>query len=691
MSRAAAVLAAAAALASAGCAPLAAQLSALGFAQSLGEADLEGVRAHSTARLNRELWDDVDAALVNRLRRHKGMGTPPESNVRLLGTTVDGPCAEIGLSVEVGGAAPMVLRVGMAYEDGWRVDDIVVNPQAERLSLRALGGCIVAAVRFSEGLQNRDFDALRRASSADLRTRVVEEVAALDWRWPDGPARAAPDVAQQGFTGGEDAACFSWRVGNDVFTYRLVREDGRWRMDDVDGPGGSLKLTIVAALAAWRVVDAVAKGDREALREAVTPGFHERAISKLPEEAWSLARAAFEAGGGGPMRGFGAGASWPAVRESERGIEIAVDFGPHRLEAVVAGRRVDEVRFDGVSVAEHAEIFALLLAYAQAAGRGDREALARLSTGALAAAWTGMHPEGMALVSRLLGARRPASLEPAAGGDFRLDGDAAVLTAGAFEARLERVDGRWRVAGATVPLPGGAMELAELLPLADPLLVLFAGVESRRVALLREVSTPALNAMVWNLVEDEMLDRAGVREATPAAPAAFTYAVRVDGNAAEIRVEADGRSGRVRLLRDGRWRLDDAEWEGTSLRRAAGAAVAGWRFGQALQRGDLAALRAEASTRLREDVIDKVSVENRKAAVGGADGIDLDGARLGRLDFPESGPATAEILLSRDRRIVFHFALEKGRYHADDVVLHAGPDSLSLRRALKVGVAFGGR
>ncbi len=664
-----------------GCAPLGVQIAALKFAQGVGDRDLVAVRERSSARLNREVWDELDPKWLDKLRETPGMSARPKADVRLVETFIKDDHAVLRLRITPEKAEPMDLRVELKDEGNWRVDDIVVNPEGDALSLRALAGCFVTMQNFAEGLQRRDFDLLRRVSTADLRERVVDEAAKLDLRVPERHSPARPDVAQERFHVGADAAEFVWRVDRESFAYRLKREDGAWRIDDVHSPGGSLKLMLIAGFAALRLLTALSDGDRDGVRAGVTEEFWTRAVSRIPAELYEAIRGPLKAG-----KGDGTLAGWPVVVESDGRIRLSVDFGLQRLDVDVVDRRVDDIRLGGVSVAEHLDIATVLIAFAQAFVRGERETLVALSAPELADMWRGTHEESLAMVARFFRGRGPGALPSGAPGTFAIDGNSATLAVQDFAVTLTRIDERWKVAS----IKAFAYDALTIVPIADPVLLVMAGFDQRKVSLLREACTPALNRMAWDLIDDEMLAQALLHQVQAELPRESDFALTVGEKGAEIRLGA----ARAGLVRDGRWRLDDVivrlEGKDASLARALGVAAAAWRFADALRRGDLAELKREASARLRTEVFDKVALENQKEAVGKpAAEFDLAGAKLGSWELPAVGAGRVEIALSGDRSVRFLFDQEGGRYRVDDCVLRAGQDELSLRKAVKIGVAFG--
>jgi hypothetical protein len=403
----------------AGCARLSVQVAALRFAEALGEADQAALREASSARLNAEVWDHVDEPLLQRLKQTKKSDETPR--VEVVRTDVDGGRAAIFLRIDDKGA-----RVDLVHEDGWRVDDII----AEGHSLRRLAGCYIVMVQFADAIGRKDIPAMRRAATDDLARRVIDH---LRERHFVMPSPASPSIAQERFEMRERDAEFVFRVDDKTYTCRLKREEGAWKLDDVIAPGGSLKLMAIAGLASERLLRALGDADRDAIRASVTEEFWGRMSHHLTEEFMQIVRSSRGSRIDGNVTVSGDG----------RTIRLSIAM----IEIQVVEDRVDDIRWSGVSIADHLDIAAAAIAFANALTRSDREALSALSS---SPAWKTCSDEELAESASMFSQREWKQGEVS----VAVQGDAATVSAPDVVMKLKKSQAGWVVDEVRMELEG---------------------------------------------------------------------------------------------------------------------------------------------------------------------------------------------------------------------------------------------
>jgi hypothetical protein len=458
----------------AGCTRLSVQIAAGRFADALSRADLQALRDGSSRRLNSEVWEQVDSELVDKIRQAQTSGPRRPMQVEIVRTDVRNGRARLHLRMAgPEDLEPVPATVELASEDGWRVDDILLR---DELSLRRLATCYLAMYRFAVAIGRKDLKALRDQCSEDLASRVVDRLSDRHLDYEIHPAGRG--FAQESAQVGEDRARVVFRRADDLFGVDLTMERGAWRIDDVQAPQGSVKTLLVGALAVERLLLALAAGDREAVRDAVTEEFWRRA--KLTDEMI----AAIQAGLGRAERRVEGSVR---VRTEEGKIKLVFE-GLQVVEAdVVEGRGVDDIRFGGASVADHLDIAVLLMAFSAALSRGDREEIAALCDEKFGALWLSVRERAASEMA--LHFVRSDPRWPGQGGWLVIGGDSAVLTApsneGDLSVRLKRTPSGWRVSD----LKMGIGSLTRILPLADPLFAMISGLESMSPQILADAST----------------------------------------------------------------------------------------------------------------------------------------------------------------------------------------------------------
>lgn len=277
-----------------GCASLSVKLAARNFSRALKKGDRERVMRASTARLNQAFWARLDPETFRIMVKtfkggFSGTGTSNGSKTRRRRGSRHKPRV-VGLKLK-GRQARLSVRVSSFRMDflmqktggQWKVDDLQVSGGGRLLSLRKDASLWLCIQGFYAATVSGSRKELMRYSSSDFNQRGWSKVTDSEVR------RTSRSVKLKGSSGGssggsgtrfdlrlgKDAARFDVRTTGRQAVFHLVRQAGRWRVDDVElshtvrsgrTKVGSLKELVAALAALRRFLKALARRDLPRIR-----------------------------------------------------------------------------------------------------------------------------------------------------------------------------------------------------------------------------------------------------------------------------------------------------------------------------------------------------------------------------------------------------------------------------------------